>query len=38
MKKKKIYFAGPLFGQAERNFNIELTEKIEKFNFEIFLP
>ncbi|WP_417885077.1 nucleoside 2-deoxyribosyltransferase [Zunongwangia sp.] len=38
MKKKKIYFAGPLFSQAERNFNIELTKKIEKFNFEIFLP
>lgn len=38
MLKNKIYFAGPLFSQAERNFNIELTERIEKLNFEIFLP
>jgi len=35
---KKIYFAGPLFNQAEQSFNLQLTKKIEKLGFEVFLP
>lgn len=33
-----IYFAGPLFSQAERAFNVCLTEKLENFGFQVFLP
>lgn len=34
----KIYFAGPLFNQAEKQFNQSLAENLEKNGFEIFLP
>lgn len=34
----KIYFAGPLFNQAEKQFNQILTEKLEQNGFEVFLP
>lgn len=33
-----IYFAGPLFSEAERSFNARLTEKLESADFEVFLP
>ena len=33
-----IYFAAPLFSQAERAFNQRLTEKLEELGFEVFLP
>jgi len=33
-----IYFAGPLFNQAERAFNTNLTGKLENLGFEVFLP
>jgi nucleoside 2-deoxyribosyltransferase len=33
-----IYFAGPLFSEAERVFNRRLTERLEQANFEVFLP
>ena len=33
-----IYFAAPLFSQAERAFNILLTEKLEEQGFSVFLP
>jgi nucleoside 2-deoxyribosyltransferase len=33
-----IYFAGPLFSEAERSFNFRLTEKLESAGFEVFLP
>lgn len=33
-----IYFAGPLFNEAEKRFNLELTEKLEALGFEVFLP
>jgi nucleoside 2-deoxyribosyltransferase len=33
-----IYFAGPLFSEAERRFNLELTEKLETLDFRVFLP
>jgi len=33
-----VYFAGPLFNDGERKFNQELTDKLEKAGFEVFLP
>jgi nucleoside 2-deoxyribosyltransferase len=38
--KKTIYFAGPLFTQGERMWNLRLTEiiKTRKKDLEIFLP
>ena len=33
-----IYFAAPLFCQAERAFNLQLTQKLEKRGFAVFLP
>lgn len=33
-----IYFAGPLFSQAERAFNTYLTTKLEHLGFQVFLP
>ena len=33
-----IYFASPLFSEAERVFNVRLTEQLERANFEVFLP
>lgn len=34
----RIYYAGPLFSQAERRFNKALTERLESLGFEVFLP
>ena len=33
-----IYFAGPLFNDAEKWFNEQLTHKLERLGFEVFLP
>lgn len=33
-----IYFAGPLFCEAERIFNAKLTTKLENIGFTVFLP
>jgi len=33
-----FYFAGPLFCEAERRFNAELTGKIERLGYTVFLP
>jgi len=33
-----IYFAGPLFSQAEKQFNLSLTHALEKNGFTVFLP
>ena len=33
-----IYFAGPLFNEAERAFNAQLAAKIEEMGFAVFLP
>jgi len=35
---KLIYFAGPLFSQAEREFNLRLTADLESIGFDVFLP
>lgn len=34
----QLYFAGPLFCEAERTFNSMLTKEIEKLGFDVFLP
>ena len=34
----RIYFAGPLFCEAERAFNLALVEKLEEHGFSVFLP
>ena len=34
----KIYFAGPLFSEAELTFNKELTRQLEELGFYVFLP
>ncbi len=34
----KLYFAAPLFCEAERRYNADLAEKVEALGFEVFLP
>jgi nucleoside 2-deoxyribosyltransferase len=34
----KIYLAGPLFTEAERDFNIRLATRLEKLGHAVFLP
>jgi nucleoside 2-deoxyribosyltransferase len=38
MKTMLLYFAGPLFCEAERNFNAALTQEIEGLGYQVFLP
>lgn len=33
-----IYFAAPLFSQAERTFNERLAQQLEALGFQVFLP
>ncbi len=33
-----IYFAGPLFSEAEKRFNLRLSERLEEAGFRVFLP
>jgi hypothetical protein len=33
-----LYFAGPLFSEAEKHFNQQLTDKIEDLGYRVFLP
>ena len=35
---KKVYFAGPLFNQAEKDFNLELVKVLEEYGYAVFLP
>jgi nucleoside 2-deoxyribosyltransferase len=34
----KIYFAGPLFSEAEKSFNAKLAGQLESVGFSVFLP
>lgn len=34
----RIYFAAPLFSQAERTFNERLAQQLEALGFQVFLP
>ncbi len=36
--KKQIYLAGPLFSQAERDFNVLLRDRLVEMGFLVFLP
>jgi nucleoside 2-deoxyribosyltransferase len=33
-----IYIAGPMFSQAEKHYNEEICERLEKLGYETFLP
>ena len=33
-----IYFAGALFSEAERVFNLRVTERLERADYKVFLP
>ena len=35
---KRVYFAGPLFNQAEKEFNAEVAAVLEECGYEVFLP
>ena len=35
---KNVYFAGPLFNQAEKDFNLKLTKVLEDNGYHVFLP
>ena len=35
---KKVYFAAPLFSQSERDYNLMLTNLLEDYGYEVFLP
>jgi nucleoside 2-deoxyribosyltransferase len=37
-RKMLIYFAGPLFSEAEKQFNLRLGERLEEAGFCVFLP
>ena len=37
-KGKSVYFAGPLFNQAEKDFNLQLTQVLEDAGYQVFLP
>ena len=34
----RLYFAAPLFSEAERDFNVALTARIEALGYDVFLP
>jgi nucleoside 2-deoxyribosyltransferase len=34
----RLYFAAPLFSEAERDFNVALTTRIEALGYDVFLP
>ena len=35
---KRVYFAAPLFSQAEKDFNLKITQILEENGYEVFLP
>lgn len=35
---ESVYIAGPMFSQAELQFNEEVADKLEKAGFKVFLP
>ena len=34
----RVYFAGPLFSQSEKDFNLKLANILEAHGYEVFLP
>ena len=37
-KGKKIYFACPMFSQADKNYNLEIVKILEDYGYNVFLP
>lgn len=37
-KKTRVYLAGPLFNQPEKDWNLKLAEVLEEHGYEVFLP
>ncbi len=37
-KGKKIYFACPMFSQADKNYNLEIVKILEDYGYKVFLP
>ena len=35
---KKVYFAGPMFNHAEKEFNLRITKVLEDCGYQVFLP
>ena len=35
---KSVYFAGPLFSQAEKDYNLKLAKLLEDHGYKVFLP
>ena len=35
---KKVYFAGPMFCQAEKDYNLKIADILEKHGYKVFLP
>ncbi len=35
---KKIYFAAPLFNEAEKEYNLKIVSILESYGYEVFLP
>ena len=35
---KKVYFAGPLFNDAEKDYNLKIVTILESYGYEVFLP
>lgn len=35
---KRVYFAAPLFNEAERAYNLKIVSILEEYGYEVFLP
>jgi len=35
---KRVYFAAPLFNEAEKAYNLKIVAILEKYGYEVFLP
>ena len=35
---KRVYFAAPLFNEAERDYNLKIVHILEKYGYDVFLP
>ena len=35
---KRVYFAGPMFNQGEKDFNLKVTHVLEAHGYQVFLP
>lgn len=35
---KRVYFAGPMFNFAEKEFNLQVTHILEDYGYQVFLP